>query len=172
MCVINLRKTLSEAHLILEQQGIAHALIGGFALASYGQHRATIDIDFLADGSKKDLIKSSLLGKGFVLKHESAEVLQFSGIGFLDIVLANRPLSQEMLKQAVKNAELGVYVLRPEDIVGLKIQAYKNDASRELQDKADIQKLLMLPNIDLVLIKKYADLFQEWSEIEKLRGLK
>jgi hypothetical protein len=170
--VINLRKTLTEAHSILEQQGIAHALIGGFALAAYGQHRATIDIDFLADGSKKDLIKSSLLAKGFTLKHESAEVLQFSGVGFLDIVLANRPLSQEMLKQAIQNAELGVYVLRPEDIIGLKIQAYKNDASRELQDKADIQQLLKIPNIDFDLIKKYADLFQEWTAIEKLRGLK
>lgn len=170
--MINLRKTLTEAHSILEQQGIAHALIGGFALAAYGQHRATVDIDFLADGSKKDLIKSSLLSKGFVLKHESAEVLQFSGIGFLDILLANRPLSQEMLKFAIRNIELGVYVLRAEDIVGLKIQAYKNDSSRELQDKADIQKLLQLPNIDLNLIKKYADLFQEWTEIEKLRGMK
>ena len=170
--MINLRKTLTEAHSILEQQGIAHALIGGFALAAYGQHRATVDIDFLADGSKKDLIKSSLLDKGFTLKHESAEVLQFSGVGFLDIVLANRPLSQEMLKQAVRNTELGVYVLRAEDIIGLKIQAYKNDTSRELQDKADIQKLLRLSNIDFTLVKKYADLFQEWNEIEKLRDVK
>ncbi|HEY8270687.1 MAG TPA: nucleotidyl transferase AbiEii/AbiGii toxin family protein [Pseudobdellovibrionaceae bacterium] len=170
--MINLRKTLTEAHSILEQQGVSHALIGGFALAVYGQHRATVDIDFLADGGKKELIKTSLLAKGFVLKHESPEVLQFSGMGFVDIVLANRPLSQEMLKQALKNTELGVYVVRPEDIVGLKIQAYKNDQSRELQDKADIQRLLKMPNLDFTLIKKYADLFQEWPEIEKLRGQK
>jgi hypothetical protein len=170
--VINLRQTLSQAHAILETQGVAHALIGGFALAVYGQHRATIDIDFLADGTKKDLIKKSFLAKGFILKYESNEVLQFSGIGFVDILLANRPLSQEMLKQAIQNAELGVYVLRPEDIIGLKIQAYKNDPSRSLQDKADIQKLLQVSNIDLQLVKKYADLFQEWDEISKLKGLK
>jgi len=170
--VINLRKTLNEVHTILEQQGIAHALIGGFALAVYGQHRATIDIDLLADGTKKDLIKSSLLAQGYTIKYESAEVLQFSGTGFVDIILANRPLSQEMLKNANANAELGIYVVKPEDIIALKIQAYKNDSSRELQDKADIQKLLQLPNLDLTLVKKYADLFQEWSEIEKLRGSK
>lgn len=169
--MINLRKTLQESHALLSQQGIAHALIGGFALAVYGQHRATVDIDFLADGTKKDLIKSSFLKKGFTLKYESNEVLQFTGSGFVDILLANRPLSQEMLKQAIQNQELGVYVVRPEDIVGLKIQAYKNDSSRELQDKADIQKLLQLPNLDLKLIKKYADLFQEWPTIEKLRGI-
>lgn len=169
--MINLRKTLQDAHSILEHQGIAHALIGGFALAVYGQHRATVDIDFLADGSKKESIKTAFLAQGFLLKHESDEVLQFSGPGFVDVLLANRPLSQDMLKKARQNQELGVYVVRPEDIIGLKVQAYKNDPSRELQDKADIQKLLDLPDLDLDLVKKYADLFQEWPTIEKLRGI-
>lgn len=58
-----------------------------------------------------------------------------------------------------------------EDLIGLKIQAYKNDASRELQDKADIQNLLRLPEINLDLVKKYADLFEAWSEIERLRKI-
>lgn len=170
--MINLRKTLNEAHSVLQQAKVAHALIGGFALAAYGQHRATADIDLLADGTKKEIIKTELIKKGFVLKHESGEVLQFTGLGFLDVLLANRPLSQQMLKHAELNEELNIYILKPEDIIGLKIQAYKNDVSRELQDKADIQKLLALPKIDLVEVKKYADLFGEWTVIEKLQGAK
>lgn len=71
---------------------------------------------------------------------------------------------------SLKNAELGIEVLKAEDLIGLKIQAYKNDSSRELQDKADIQKLLKLDGLDLLRIKKYADLFNEWSVIEKLKG--
>lgn len=170
--MLNLRKTLVDAHTALEAEGIAHALIGGFALAVYGYHRTTADIDLLADGTKRDLIKKALAEKGFLLQFESNEVLQFIGPGYVDILLANRPLSQEMLQQAQPNSALGVYVLKAEDIVGLKIQAYKNDASRELQDKADIQKLLSLQNLDLARIKKYADLFDEWPVIEKLRGIK
>ncbi len=166
--MINLRQTLKTAHSILSQANIAHALIGGFALAAYGQHRSTADIDLLIDGTKKDLAKSLLINAGFKLQHESNEVLQFTGIGFLDLLLANRPLSQEMLTRAQLNQELNIYILKPEDIIGLKIQAYKNDVSRELQDKADIQKLLMIPNIDLLIIKKYADLFDEWPVIQKL----
>ncbi|OFZ28935.1 MAG: hypothetical protein A2622_12615 [Bdellovibrionales bacterium RIFCSPHIGHO2_01_FULL_40_29] len=77
-----------------------------------------------------------------------------------------------ILNQAIQNKELGVHVLRAEDIIGLKIQAYKNDHSRSLQDKADIQKLLQLPNLDLNLVKKYAELFQEWNEIVNLGNLK
>ena len=167
--MINLRKTLNDAHSVLQLAGVAHALIGGFALAAYGQRRATVDIDLLADGTKKEIIKTELIKKGFALKYESDEVLQFTGLGFLDVLLANRPLSQEMLKRAQLNQELNIYILKPEDIIGLKIQAYKNDGTRELQDKADIQKLLALPNLDLEAIKKYADLFGEWSVIEKLQ---
>ncbi len=170
--MINLRKTLSDVHSILQNEGISHALIGGFALAAYGHHRATVDIDFLADGLKKELIKNALIAKGFILKHESDEVLQFVGMGFVDIILANRPLSQAMLGQATQNRELGVHVLRAEDIIGLKIQAYKNDPTRVFQDKADIQKLLQLPGLDISVVRKYADLFQEWSEIVKLGNLK
>lgn len=168
--MINLRKTLSDAHVALDSAGISHALIGGFAMAVYGYHRTTSDIDLLADGAKKDDIKKALLSKGYSLRFESPEVLQFSGPGFIDILLANRPLSQDMLKHAQLIASLGVYVLKAEDIIGLKIQAYKNDSSRELQDKADIQKLLLLPHLDMGLIKKYADLFDDWSVIEKLKG--
>ena len=166
--MISLRKTLSEAHAALLAQSVSHALIGGFALAAYGQHRATADIDFLADGTKRDVIRSSLESRGFIVVNETTEVIQFEGLGYLDVLLANRPLSQEMLKHAIENLELGIYVVRPEDIVGLKIQAYKNDRSRELQDKADIQKLMRLPGIDLGLVKTYADLFDEWTAVQNL----
>jgi hypothetical protein len=169
--VINLRKTLSLSNELLKKSNVDHALIGGFALAVYGQQRATSDIDFLADGSKKEIIKSAFSSAGFNLVFESPEELQFSGIGFVDILLANRPMSLEMIKRSKQNTDLGVYVLQPEDIIGLKIQAYKNDASRERQDKADIQKLLGLPGIDLTLIRKYADLFQEADVIEDLRKI-
>lgn len=141
-------------------------------MASYGYHRATVDVDFLADGSAREEIKTVLAKRGFDLIHESNEVLQFTGTGLLDVLLANRPLSREMLKRAQENTQLGVYVIRPEDIIGLKIQAYRNDAGRELQDKADIQRLLALPQIDLAQVRKYADLFDEWPAIEKLKGAK
>jgi hypothetical protein len=38
--------------------------------------------------------------------------------------------------------------------------------------KIDIQRLLQKPDLDFSLVKTYADLFGEWSEIEKLRGAK
>jgi len=55
-------------------------------------------------------------------------------------------------------------------LIGLKIQAYKNDKSREFQDKADIQFLISsLENLDWDQIKKYADLFDEWEVISEIK---
>ncbi len=76
-----------------------------------------------------------------------------------------------MLKEAVESSALMVRVLRVEDINGLKIQAYSNDLSRELQDKADVQSLIAKnPNLDWDRVRKYADLFEQWAEIERIRS--
>jgi len=59
--MIDLRKTLLNASNALTKIGVPHALIGGFAMASYGHHRTTVDVDFLADGNKRDDIKAALI---------------------------------------------------------------------------------------------------------------
>ena len=68
---------------------------------------------------------------------------------------------------------MGIHCLSAEAIVGLKIQAYKNDPTREYQDKADIQSLIVKhgSTLDWNEIKTYADLFQEMPFLEKLRSL-
>lgn len=166
---MNLRKTLLTATQALKASQVKHALIGGFALAVYGINRATADIDLLADGEKKKEIISSLVTAGFKLIHESAEVLQFDGVGRLDIILANRPMSQKMLTAAKEAKQVPLRVLDAEDIIGLKIQAYKNDPTRKLKDKADIQDLISKnKNLDWKRIKTYADLFNEWEALIEL----
>jgi hypothetical protein len=56
-------------------------------------------------------------------------------------------------------------------LIGLKIQAYKNDSSREFQDKADIQFLIKTQaDLNWDLIKSYADLFEEWEVINEIKA--
>jgi hypothetical protein len=169
---MDLRKTLETACLLLSGAQIKFALIGGFALGAHGIHRATKDIDLLVDGSQKELAKKIFLKEGFKIIFESNEVLQMVGIGYVDIVFANRPLSLEMLLEAQNGAIkfFSAPVVTCEALIGLKIQAYKNDPSRELKDKADILDLLKAPDINRSQVKKYADLFDAWSEINDLMG--
>ncbi len=127
---MDLGKTIRTAHSALKRQGIAHALIGGFALSVHNVARATEDVD----------------------------------------LLANRPLSQAMLTTAPADNDLNIPCVTAEDIIGLKIQAYKNDPQRRLRDQADIQALIEEnQSLDWKKIKMYADLFDAWADIEAIR---
>jgi DNA repair ATPase RecN len=167
---MSLKDTLSTATEMLKTESIAHALIGGFALAAYGVARATQDIDLLVDGSDHQKVKQLMMTAGFKVVHESNEVLQLSGIGQLDLLFANREATQKMLATAKVFNQFPVPVVALEDLIALKIQAYVNDPKREFQDKADILALLQNnPNANYDIIKKYADLFEQWSAIEDIK---
>lgn len=169
--MMNLRATLKLAHTLLDQNGIDHALIGGLAMACYGSTRATVDLDLLVREENKQKLKDVFLGNGFNLVNESVEVLQFAGIGYVDILLARRPISQKILDQANLNGPEGIRFVRTEDLIGLKIQAYINDPSRELQDKADIQFLIQnVDSLDWERVRSYADLFNQWEVINDIKN--
>ena len=166
---MGLKAAILEIHALLESIGVDHALIGGFALAVHGINRATGDIDLLVDENDKAKLLSGLSQKGYVLRHETPEVLHLEGPVRLDILLARRPISRGMLLRAKPAPLLLVKCLEAEDIIGLKIQAYCNDRRRELQDQADIQFLMrQYPGLDLDRVKAYADAFSEWPLLQKL----
>ena len=165
-----LRKILNIVHKTLVEKNIEHALIGGLALATLGINRATADVDMLIDKNDIENAKIALIKVGFELVYESEEVIHFSGIGELDFLIAKRPLSRKMLMDAKTFPQHGIKCLSPEDIIGLKIQSYINDKSRELQDKADIRALMVkYPNLDINKIKIYAELFDEWNTIKSIK---
>jgi hypothetical protein len=167
---MDLRKTLKFVHDIFSEASIDHALIGGLGLACFGSTRATIDLDLLIHESNKEKASILLIQNGFKLVNESEEVLQFTGVGYVDLLIARRPISQEILKLSHPNGPEGINFARAEDLIGLKIQAYKNDLTREFQDKADIQFLIStVENLDWDLIRKYADLFEEWEVINEIK---
>ena len=167
---MDLNRTLNSISRALSSAGIDHALIGGFALAAYGVVRATVDIDLLVDGRMKSKAKAACLKSGFSIVNETGEVLQLSGAGQVDMVFANREPTQKMLVRASVKLDFPIKIVLPEDLIGLKIQAYRNDPTREYQDKADIHALMKAnPGLDLNIVRGYADLFGEWKTIESMR---
>jgi len=157
---------------------INFALIGGFALASHGYPRATIDIDFLVDKKDFPKIKELMLSYGYTLAHESEDAANFVGgtdkLGRVDFLLAHRKYTAEMLKRAVNkdilNNQFKVKVLKVEDLIGLKVQASSNDPERYHQDMSDIETLLKgnLSNLDLNLIKEYFSIFEREKELAEI----
>lgn len=167
---VNLKDLFIAVHKALETAHVEHALIGAFAMAHYGIQRATGDIDFLIDEATGKNALKALEKLGFKIFHETDEVLQLEGPGSVDFLLAKRPLSRKMLKDAQIIQPFNIKCVSIEGLIGLKIQAYHNDKKRELQDKADILSLIEHhPKMHWDQVKQYADLFNAWEDISKLR---
>lgn len=155
----------------LALQKIEYGVIGGLAVFAYGGQRTTFDVDFLIHKNHRDQVKQIAQQMQLRIVNENNEVLQLSGPVQFDIVFANRRASQAMLNRLRLLPHFPYPVVAPEDLIGLKIQAFSGDRSREFIDKNDIFELFKnVANLNLDLIKDYADLFNVWPEIEDLRN--
>ena len=160
----------------LNGNDIDYGLIGGFALGLYGIDRATADIDFLINIKDIDKIRETLSKLGYELLYNSENVLQFvspiKDFGEIDIIIARREVSINMLKNTIKknilDESIVIKILSPEDIIGLKLQAIKNDKERESIDRGDIIFLMRNIIVDIEKIKKYAGLLDMKEYINKI----
>ena len=154
-------------HMISEKfmtAGVRYALIGGFALHAAGYHRATGDIDFLVNAEDAVVAKKIFMAMGYQVLFENENVLNLAApeqlIGGVDILWARRKYTLDMLDRAVSDAG-GIPVIRPEGIIGLKVQAIANDPDRLARDMADIEWLLRMKfnTMDTALIREYFEVF-------------
>ncbi len=161
-----------------EKGSLKYAVIGGFALESAGVIRATMDIDLLVLADDKSRIKSIMIANDYELVFESEEVITFIGnddyLGRVDFLLAHRKYTMAMLERAQKKSVLQgsteTYVVEPEDLIGLKIQAIANDRDRYYQDMADIQMIIKnkYEILNFNRIKEYFELFDKLDDYNKL----
>lgn len=164
-----LLERLNEIHKLLSDSKIDHALIGGLALGAHGVQRFTNDIDLLIEESNIDHTLEILESEGHTVFHRTAEVLQLKGKIPIDILIARRPISIQILEEAKPITPLKIKCVSVEGLIGLKVQAYKNNPKRELGDKSDIQKLIEHNSINWKKLKTIVDLFDEWDEIQRIK---
>ncbi len=160
------------------ENNIHYALMGGFALGLWGAGRTTIDIDFLISRDDVKQIEKIMTEVGYECRYRSENVSQYISplavFGEVDFLHAFRTASLEMLKRAqekgIFNNSLTIRVLMPEDLVGLKLQAIKNDPQRLRKDMQDIESLLNIygRELDRSLLKQYFYLFDMQYLYKKL----
>ena len=151
-----------------EKHGVRYGLMGGFALGLWGVGRATVDLDFLVDRADLAKVDASMSDMGYECKFRSDNVSQYISpikiYGEIDFIHAFRQASVEMLQRTMEmkifNGELTIRVLVPEDIIGLKLQAIRNDPRRREQDMEDIKALVVSRQgkLNWKLIKEYAEI--------------
>ena len=166
---MDVAQSLLWSHKALTQLGVPHALIGGMALSEYDYGRGTQDVDWLIPEEFVSVVSKYFIENGFQIFHESPDVLQLTGKAEIDFLIARRPISRGMIQDAHYSTKLNLPVILPEDLIGLKIQAYAGNPKRKMKELSDIQELAdRCPALDWEKIKTYADHFNEWSTIESL----
>lgn len=149
-----------------DKETVRYALMGGFALGLWGVARATVDVDFLVHRDDIPCVDAIMQKRGYECRYKSENVTQYVSpakiFGSVDFLHAFRETAVNMLKRAERkeifNGALSIKVLRPDDIIALKLQAIKNDPSRREADIADIKMLLHVQKqeIDYALLEEYS----------------
>jgi hypothetical protein len=161
-------------------RGIRYALMGGFAMGAWGIMRATMDLDFLVHRDDLPGVDAVMAAHGYRIANRSENVTQFaSGLkpfGQVDFLHAFRPLAIGMLERArplpIFDGTLGLPVLSPEDVIGLKVQASANDPSRLQSDTVDIALIAERfgSRLDWERVTEYFGLFGREPEATALRS--
>ena len=161
------------------EREVPYALIGGFAVGALGISRTTMDLDFLVARDALQRIDEIMQRHGYRLRYRSENVSRFGSdsslLGQVDFLHAFRESATGMLRRASElpafDGSLRVRTLRPEDLIGLKVQALTNDPERERRDLVDIESLAerYCGEIDWGRMREYFALFDRLELYEGIR---
>ena len=124
------------------------AVIGAYALYSYGYVRATCDIDFLTELQAQKSVIAFLENLGFKTTHCSSAFSNHVhpvGSTRVDIMYVEGDTAREMFDAARNRLvfeDKEVPVVCPEHLIALKLFAAKNNPNRRLRDLADIKEIV------------------------------
>ncbi|MFH1857163.1 MAG: AbrB/MazE/SpoVT family DNA-binding domain-containing protein [Candidatus Omnitrophota bacterium] len=162
-----------------KKEKINYAFMGGFAMGALGVVRATADLDFLIDSKDALKVEKIMRKYSYQCVYKTENIAQYVSdvriFGEIDYLFAFRKISLSMLKKStetpVLDGKIKVKVLRPEDIIGLKLQALVNDKSRENKEYSDIEKIAEQFNqkLDWEALMDYFELFKKEKEYKVLR---
>ncbi|MGD9641723.1 MAG: nucleotidyltransferase family protein [Elusimicrobiales bacterium] len=175
---MDLKKALSMLIAQFDAHNVPYAIIGGFAIGALGIPRSTIDLDFLVSSEALHKVDPIMLSLGykkvFASENASQYVSPSAEMGEVDFLHAFRPLSVKMLAEAqavpVFGRQARVMVLKPEDLIALKLQSLTNNPAREAKDSADIEELCKLPALDWARLEPYFELFGMQDRFKILHG--
>ncbi len=154
---------LDRVDAFLTARGRRFALVGGVALAVYGNPRLTLDLDIVTEAEGQEAL-------GFSNHLHSSR--EWGRVDF--IYVRDETATKLFAGVAVAPGPGGrpVPVPRKEHLIAMKVQAMKNDPTRTLQEMSDVGYLLGLDGTNRDEAKDYfvkAGLLARWEELT--RGL-
>jgi hypothetical protein len=166
-----LEKAVREVTQLFADADLGYAVIGGVARNIWAAPmRATDDLDFvvLADRAAIARVESALLERGYSYLRRQ-DVGEDSGPDFVRMVSSTRDVLldlqtaktdyQELVVERAVPSESGVRIASPEDIIVLKLIAFRGI------DQRDLIQLMKRDDLDWPYIEAWA---RTWDSVEKL----
>ena len=108
---MDIRAALIAIHRALVEREVEHALVGGLALAAHGASRATVAVDWIADGLRTDVIDELMRRSGYERVHLTHNVGNFISRdpvkGRAEFLFVRRERGVAILQRAAEHAVLG-----------------------------------------------------------------
>ena len=177
--IMDFERVLRVVLEAFEHDRVRYGVLGGFALAALGVPRTTMDIDFLIHRDDLPAVDRLLTGFGYVQRVRTENASHYrhpdAGWGSIDLLHAFRHYSLDALDRTSTHAVFGgtlqIKVLRPEDVIGFKVQAIANNPLRVAKDALDIETLMdfFRSRLDWNRVQEYYELFERGKEGRRLR---
>jgi predicted nucleotidyltransferase len=146
---MNLKDVLGPIDALLRKHGVRYAVVGGYALAAWGEVRATRDIDLLCSAQDLNTLEAALRESNLGFEHRVGDYEDpISDVIRVNIDTAGTPYEIDFLAgirgapadlwdrtRVVQLQGLDLPVASPEDIIVLKVLA---GSSRDLEDARSI----------------------------------
>lgn len=173
---MDFKKVLETLASEFAKKGVDFAVMGGLALHFAGVSRATVDIDLIVALKDSGSVDEVMRKFGYELLHKSEDAANYSSplapLGRVDFLFAHRKYALAIMGRASAQNLFGyaVKIARPEDIIGLKVQAMTNDAARYHKDMADIEEIMRAnpDKLDMEIIREYFRLFDREKELDDI----
>lgn len=146
-------ETARHCHAILQQEEIAHAVLGGVAVCLHGYQRNTVDLDLLVRRDDTADIKRAVEQSGYLWLAEASEFRSPAGIAVQLVMAGDRagddsdvclpdPGDPDWLTELD-----GLPVLKLHKLIETKIACGSGNLRRTHKDFADVVELIALHNM-------------------------
>ena len=178
----DVQRAVSKVARLLEEDGIAYAVIGAMALNEYGYRRVTVDVDLLLTREGLEDFKKKHLGLGYIEKFSGSKGFRDTEFGVaIDVVLAGEFPGDGLPKPVVfpdpaDAAVRGerVALLPLPRLIELKLASGMTAPHRlkDLADVIEVIRILKLPagiaeDLDPYVREKYSELWQAAQAVER-----
>jgi hypothetical protein len=170
-------RELDEVRTFLTQRGFRVAVIGGVALAAYGNPRLTLDLDVVTDAAAQDALVEMMEARGFTTLHRSVGYSNHKHPdprrGRVDVMYIRDDTAEHVfasVRELIGPSGRPIHVPKPEHLIAMKVQAIRDAPERMGQDLVDIGYLLRLDGVNMEEARGYfvrAGLEEQWNELAR-----